>query len=429
MRKNYFTLFVMFSIFLVIFTLGCQREYILSNPVDPIPSTPTVVNDLPQIIATVSGIVLDENNAPIASAIVTSGASTTTTNSNGMFIFQNISLSKENGSIRAVKAGYFKGVRSFKTIAGKNHTIRLQLMQKVLSCTVNAAGGGTIIANGGATIIFPAGAFETSTGAAYTGIVNVFSRWINPTSSNLAFIIPGDLRGVGTNGVENILETYGMVGAELEDASGNQLKIATGKKASISFPLPAELQASAPATIQLWHFEDATARWKEIGTATKTGSTYTAQVDKFSFWNVDVPISNFINLDYTLINATTNTPLVSTSTRIKRVLNGSYGYGITNNAGFISGLVPKNEALVLEVITTNGCNTILFSQNIGPFSTNTSIGVVNVTIPAAQSISFTGTVVDCNNQPVTNGYISMYVSGGGGAFAATNTSGAIAFTV
>jgi hypothetical protein len=417
-------------VMLLILAASCKRTQIDIVP-DP-PPTPGVivpVNDAPQVTASVSGIVLDESNAPIVSAVVTSGTATTTTNSNGMFILNNISLSKENGSVTVVKAGYFKGIRSFKTTAGKNHSVRLQMMARVLSGTVNAAAGGTITSNGGATIIFPAAAFVTNAGAAYTGTVNVYSRWIDPTAANLPFIIPGDLRGISTNGVENILETYGMVGAELTDASGNTLKIATGKTATVSFPIPASLTASAPASIVLWHFDDASARWKENGTATKTGSTYTAQVDKFSFWNCDVGITNFINLDYTLINATTNTPLVSTSTRIKRVSNGRYGYGVTNNAGFVSGLVPKNEALVLEVVATSGCNTVAYSQNIGPFTANTSLGNINITIPSSQYISFTGTLLNCSAAPVSNGYISLYATGGGGAYATTNAAGAFSFSI
>ncbi len=430
MIKNYTKALLLFSVLIIILIIGCKRESVLDNPIDPVTPTPTttVVNDLTQATASVSGIVLDESNAPIASAVVTSGGATTTTNSNGMFIFQNISLSKENGSVTVIKAGYFKGVRSFKTTAGKNHTVRLQLMQKILSGTVNAAAGGTINSNGGASITFPAAAFVTSTGAAYTGTVNVYSRWINPTAANLPFIIPGDLRGVSINGAENILETYGMVGAELEDASGNILKIATGKKATISIPLPASLQASAPATIQLWHFDDATARWIENGTATKAGTTYTAQVDKFSFWNVDVGTTNFINLDYTLINATTNTPLVSTSTRIKRA-NGTYGYGITNNAGFVSGLVPKNEALILEVVVNTGCNIVVFSQNIGPFAANTSLGNVSATLTALQYITFTGTLLNCSATAVTNGYVSISAIGGYGGFGNTSPTGAFSFSI
>jgi hypothetical protein len=138
--------------------------------------------------------------------------------------------------------------------------------------------------------------------------------------------------------------------------------------------------------------------------------------------------SNFINLDYTLINATTNTPLVSTSTRIKRA-NGSYGYGITNNAGFVSGLVPNNEALVLEVFASNGCNTILFSQNIGPFAVNTSLGNIAVTISAAQSITFTGTLLNCSATAVTNGYVSLATTGGNGAFGNTSVTGTFSFSI
>jgi Carboxypeptidase regulatory-like domain len=430
MRKNLLCrLLNLFAITLLLFTLGCKRTEIPTTP-DPTPINPIggVVNDAAQVTASVSGIVLDETNAPIANAVVTSGAATTTTNTNGMFIFQNISLSKENGNVTVVKAGYFKGIRSFKTTAGKNHTVRIQLMQRILSGTVNAAAGGTITSNGGATIVFPANVFVTSTGAAYTGVVSVYSRWIDPTAANLPFVIPGDLRGVSTTGVENILETYGMVGAELTDASGNVLKIATGKTATVSFPIPASLAATAPASIVLWHFDEASARWKENGTATKNGSAYTAQVDKFSFWNVDVPNTNFINLDYTLINAATNSPLVSTSTRIKRA-NGSYGYGITNNTGFVSGLVPKNEALVLEVTAQGACGLVTYSQNIGPFSVNTSLGNININVPASQYINFSGTLLNCNGTPVTNGYVAISANGGYGGYVATNSNGTFSFSI
>jgi Carboxypeptidase regulatory-like domain len=252
--KNIFLHKIFVSIFIaaLFFTVGCKRTEIPATP-DLTPTNPIggVVNDAAQVNASVSGIVLDETNAPIANAVVTSGAATTTTNANGMFIFQNISLSKENGNVTVVKAGYFKGIRSFKTTEGKNHTVRIQLMQRVSSGTVNAAVGGTITSSGGATIVFPANAFVTSAGAAYTGVVSVYSRWIDPTAANLPFVIPGDLRGVSTTGVENILETYGMVGAELADASGNVLKLATGKKATVSFPIPASLSATAPTSIVL----------------------------------------------------------------------------------------------------------------------------------------------------------------------------------
>lgn len=410
----------------VVFITGCKPNDVI--PVTPDPIVVVPVDDVTQVFANVSGIVLDESNAPVAGAVVTSGTATAVTNAIGMFSLVNISLSKNNGSVTVTKPGYFKGVRSFKTSAGKDHQVKIQLMQKLLSGTVNGATGGTINSNGGAVINFPANAFVTTAGAAYSGTVNVYSRWIDPTANNLPYIVPGDLRGVGTNGGESILQTYGMVGAEIEDASGNTLSIASGKTAAINFPVPAAIAAAAPASIALWHFDNASARWKEEGTATKSGSTYTAQVNKFSFWNCDIANSNFIVLDYTLINAATNTPLVGTSTRIKVVSSSAYGYGITNSAGFVSGLVPKNEPLVLEVIA-GACASVVYSQNIGPFANNTSLGNVNVGLPTSQYINFTGKIVNCSAAPVTNGYISMYGSGGNSGFAHTNASGDFSFTI
>ena len=430
MSKRFFiTGTSLLSLFILLLVAGCKHTDI-TDPTDPLVpggSGAGSVNDLIQVTASVSGIVLDENNVPVANASVTAGTAGTTTNSNGMFIFNNISLSKENGSVTVVKTGYFKGIRSFKTIAGKNNTVKIKLMAKALSGTVAAATGGTITANGGATIVFPANAFATAAGANYTGTVKVYSRWIDPTSNDLPFIIPGDLRGVDAAGAENILKTYGMAGAELEDAAGNTLKIATGKKATISFPIPSALSAAAPASITLWHFDDAAARWKENGTASKSGNTYTAQVDQFSFWNCDIGSVDFINLDYTILNAATNTPFSSVNTRIKKVSNGDYRYGIANNAGFVSGLVPKNEPLVLEVISS--CNTVIYSQNIGPFASGTSLGNINAALPASQTLTFTGTVLNCNAAPVSNGYVSLYITGGEGGYVATSAAGTFSFSL
>ena len=51
-----------------------------------------------------------------------------------------------------------------------------------------------------------------------------------------------------------------MVGAELRDNSGNILKLAPGKTATVSFsPIPVSLQASAPQSIPLWHFDETVA--------------------------------------------------------------------------------------------------------------------------------------------------------------------------
>jgi hypothetical protein len=411
MKKPFFLFspFIFFLLSLVfVFSTGCQPD--LENP-NPNPgtggTTTTPVNDNETVTGGVNGIVIDENNKPVVGATVTSGASSTTTDRYGAFRFRNISLSKANGTVKVAKAGYFTGFRTFVSVAGRINNIRLKLLPKTNAGTFSGSGGGTINITGGGKLVMPAAAVTDAAGAAYSGTVNVAMTWIDPSSADLPNIVIGDLRGITTAGEERGLTTYGMLGVEMTGSGGQTLKIAAGKTAELTFPIPASLQSSAPSTIDLWHFDEATARWKQEGTATKTGTNYIAQVSHFSFWNCDAPFP-LIDLCMTLVNGD-GQPLNNVQVRIKRP-SGSYGYGRTDSTGSLCGKVPKAEALVLEVL--DQCNAIVYSQNIGPFSANTSLGNITVNIPAVNNLVITGTITNCAGGNVTSGAAAIYMAGG-----------------
>ncbi len=420
---------VLFLCLTTIIVFTCKKSDSLKDTL-PVLEPPVKADDAVKVTATVTGTVIDENNKPVASAAVTSGTYAATTDAMGNFIIKDASISKANGNVTVVKTGYFKGIRSFVTNAGKNNYVKIQLIKQIVSGTVTASSGGVINTLDGASITFPANAFVTQAGAAYNGTVYVYVKWIDPTAANLPLIMPGDLRGVDSTNGEYILKSYGMLGAELKDNSGNTLKIAAGKTAAVSFPIPSSLQATAPQTIPLWHFDETAARWKQEGTATKSGNNYVGQVNKFSFWNVDVP-GNFVTLDLRLINSSNNLPLANTMVKITSLTTGMSANGFTNDSGFVSGPVPKNQDLKLEVIAGTACNsnTVVYTQNIGPYTSNTSLGNISVTLPANQVINFTGNVVNCSNQPVTNGYVSLSLANGNSAIAYTNASGAVNFSL
>lgn len=418
-----------FFSFIILVPFSCKKSESKINNTPPVLEVPLRANDAVKVAATITGSVIDENNQPVANAVVTANTNTTNTDVSGNFVFKNINVSAANGHITVIKTGYFKGIRSFVTEGGRNNFVKIQLIKKQLPGTITAATGGTVTDNG-AVISFPVNAFVTVTGTAYTGTVKVYAHWIDPTATNLPLVLPGDLRGVNSSNGEYLLKSYGMVGAELQDANGDILKIAPGKTATISFPIPISLQGTAPASIPLWHFDEATARWKEEGIATKSSNTYTAQVNKFSFWNVDVPC-NFINLDMRLINSANNLPLANTMVRITSLATNTTAYDFTNDSGYVSGYVPKNEELKLEVITGTACNgnTIVHTQKAGPYTTNTSLGNITVTIPTNLVFNFTATVKGCNNLPVGNGYVSIGLANGTSTIAFADVTGLINFSL
>lgn len=425
MKRPFFHLFLGGFIALTVSVFlgtGCQREIHDDNPNPPGGG----INDNIMVTAGVRGTVIDENNQPVSGATVTSGANTTTTDRYGVFRFNNISLSKTNGYVKVTKQGYFPGMRTFITTAGRTHNVRIRLLPKTSAGNFSGTTGGTITISGGGKLVLPASAVTDASGNAYTGTVNVAMTWIDPTSPNLPDIIPGDLRGLTTNNEERGLETYGMLGVEMTSMSGQTLKIASGKTAELSFPIPASMAGAAPATIDLWNFDEATGRWKQEGQATKSGNYYIAQVSHFSFWNCDAPFP-VIDLCMTLVNAANNQPLNNAQVRIKRP-NGSYGYGWTDSTGNLCGKVPSNEALVLEVLGSGNCYTVAYSQNIGPFSSNTNLGTIAVTIPPANTLTITGTLVNCSNANVTNGAAVIYTTGSY-SYSVPVNNGTFSFTI
>lgn len=391
------------SLSFLLFT-ACQRE--IDDPGGITPPTGGV-DDNVTVMAGVRGVVVDENSQPVAGATVTSGTNSTTTDRYGVFRFNNINLSKANGYIKVTKAGYFTGSRTFVTTAGRTHTVRIRLLSKTTTGTFAASAGGTVTLGTGGKLVMPANAVTDVSGAIYTGTVNIAMTWIDPTAPNLPEIVVGDLRGITTDGQERGLETFGMLGVEMTGAGGQTLKIAAGKTAELTFPVPAAILANGPATIDLWHFDETKGRWMQEGTATKTGSTYVAHVSHFSFWNCDAPFP-LVDLCMTLVNAANNQPLIGVQVRIVRP-NNSYGAGWTDSTGNLCGKIPKNEALVLQVL--GQCNNVVYTQNIGPFSSNTNLGTISVNIPAINSLVITGTLVNCAGGNVTNGAVAIQTTG------------------
>ena len=102
-------------------------------------------------------------------------------------------------------------------------------------------------------------------------------------------------------------------------------------------------------------------------------------------------------------------PLQHVMVKILRpsVANAWASYGYTDSAGNVSGLVPANEPLTLEVQNTYSCSQPIFTQNIGPFSAATNLGTITVTLSANNSFTVTGSVVNCNNTAVTAGYVAI----------------------
>ncbi len=394
--KNYFKLIALILSIVILTINACKKD----EDIDP-NSTSTSSNLFGSTVSiTVKGKVYDVNGTAISGALVKSGSVNVTTDVNGVFILNNIAANQKLGCVTVEKVGFFKGVRSFVPKTGGNE-LQIQLLNKSIDGTINSLTGGTVSIPNGSVTLQANGV--TLNNSAYSGTVKVAIKHYDPTSANFNDAMPGSLVGVDNNTVSG-LTSYGMLGVELTDNNGQLLQIASGKTATLTFKVPTNLQASAPSSIDLWSLDETNGYWKKDGVANLVNNEYVGQVSHFSFWNCDVP-SNFVYINGQVINSQTQQPIQGATVTVS-----STNYGIasdyTNNQGQYSGYVPNGVSLSITVsVNCSGSNTVVYTGSLPAMSANTTIATIGVTLPGQTVL--TGTIVDCNNQPVSNSYVAI----------------------
>jgi hypothetical protein len=248
-------------------------------------------NDIPSTGSTsgtgngsVQGIITDLNSAPVSNATVTGGTATTTTDANGKFILAKVQFTSDSVLVNVTKSGFFEGSKKFASTTNAVTNAIIKLIPKPVSETFSASSGGNVNVSSGGSINFNAGFINAANGNAYSGNVSVSATYLNPTDQNFSANVPGNIKGVSSTNQQGVLQSFGVVAVDLNDAAGNKLQLASGKTATITLPIPATLQSNAPSSIPLWYFDHTNGRWIQQGIATKQSSNYVGVVNHFSFW-------------------------------------------------------------------------------------------------------------------------------------------------
>lgn len=358
-----------------------------------------------QVQTTIIGQLLDEQGQPVAGAQVRVGSKSTQTNARGLYILQAVKGPKNATLITAQKAGYFDGFKTIRIRAGQTNYVHMQLMDKGAAQTLNAAAGGTLQFQG-VRLMFQANSFKNKiTQQPYSGTVHVYTRWLDPTADNLAKIMPGALRGVGSTGRERALTTYGMLVTELYDDQGNALQLVSGKPAEMHMQVPANVVSQAPVTIPLWHFDEATGLWVEEGQATLQGQEYVGNLAHFSYWNCDFP-NDILTVTFTLVDGNGN-PLPNFYIDITSPNTPGHCGGSTDANGLAQIDLPPNTVLnMVGYPVGGGCAVPILTFTTGNSNMNLGNIVLNGGNSSAQ-FSVQGTVVDCNGNSLPNALVEL----------------------
>ncbi len=367
MKKTILMVFTLFLISSAVIYYGCK-----DNSTNPIP-TPTGGET---VTTTISGTVLNESNAPVTGAEVTSAGQTTTTNSSGGFIFSGIKVPKDRFVVNVVKSGYFKGSYADAPIANGTSTIRIYLTTAGATQTISSSTGGEATLQNGSKVQLNANSVANADGSVYNGNVNLSVGYLDPTSENFSSLVPGgDMQAERSDNSQATLYSYGIIKVEMKSDAGADLNIKSGSESEITVDIPTSLASTAPSTIPLWHYDNTTGLWKEEGTATKQGDKYVGTVTHFSDWNCDTP-EGTASVSGLVVDCN-NLPVPGISVQIGQVSV------ITGSDGKFSRRVPANTAFDVQVL--GGRNFGLTSQVVSvPALTEGTVhdvGTLNVDCP------------------------------------------------
>ncbi|MFC0605841.1 hypothetical protein, partial [Winogradskyella pulchriflava] len=233
----------------------------------------------------------------------------------------------------------------------------------------------------------------------------VIMHHLDPADEDMPMQMPGMLYAENEDGAERMLQTLGMLAVELKGSGGEDLNLAQGSTSEIKIPVDPNQINIAPATIPLWHFDEARGYWKEEGFATLQGNMYVGNVSHFSFWNCDVSaqtVNLCVDVFYEGGISLSNIGVEIISSTYESVI------GYTNKHGKVCGIIPRYENLELNVFANELCDGVsIFSQSIGEFINS---GEISIIIPSDSNIiteTVTGTFNTCDGDPVTNGYAQL----------------------
>ncbi|WP_345224675.1 carboxypeptidase-like regulatory domain-containing protein [Hymenobacter koreensis] len=378
--RRYYLLIVLLSSLMALTACGDKPS------VQPKPEFPTST--------ALSGVVLDENQRPVAGAQVQAGTQTTTSSATGTFSFSDAPITEGRCVVRVTKTGFFDSVVGLRPQQGAP---RMQVTLAALGTplTFVAGAGATLNVPGGVRITLPANGLVLN-GIRYTGSAQAYVRYISPTDPQLPRLMPGgDLAALNATNNPQTLITYGAVRVELE-AHGEPLQIAPGNTAELRFPAAGATEARIP----LWHFDTSAGLWKEEGSATRTGTEYVGNVSHFSAWNLDMSADQAF-IRGRLVDCA-GTPQVGLTLRVGQT------EALTDDQGYFGTAVPSGSATTVSTSwpPNAGAGQQIAAAPALTRGTVHELGQITACLPAVK-----GRLVDCNAQPVTG--VVRLVNGAG----------------
>jgi len=372
----------------VLLTSACKK--INDTPSSPHTDPGTGIVESGQ--ANVKGMVVNSAGAPLPCVqVIVNNGSAVYSDNNGAFSVDNAAFSDGRIFVLCKKDGYFNGSKGAIARDGSVTTVKITMGAKQDVSTFASSAGVNNVTNDGVHIDISADGIVTAA-ASYNGTVKMATRYINPASTTLSDQMPGgDFRAINNQHKDVQLYSYGAIEVELKSASGENLQLKPGTVATLTIPIAAGQQATAPQSIPLWYFDEAKGKWIEDGSAQKQGNQYVGKVKHFTPWNLDVE-GDWAIVEGHVTSSCDGSPLGGTTVHIGQ------SSAIADDKGFYEMYVPAGQALTGNVTIFADNSVTSGDINIAPVNANKTKAVDIQT--GCGAVTLTGQLVQAGDKPI-----------------------------
>lgn len=376
--------------------VGCQKD-----SVEFVPDN----NQSELIKANIFGVVESDDNQPIEGAVVTYRGEETFTDSYGIYTFDNVNIDTKHNVLNISKDGYHLHSRTFRTKQATTVQLRSKIIPLQFDKSFTSNQGG-IITSEGVVLEFPANAIVLEdSGTDYQGEVMVAIEYFENDNEELQQTLPGDLSTLNKNDEIESQEFFGAASVVLQTPSGDKLQIKSGNTVTLKFDLPS---GDIPSDLSAGSFDHSLGLVKEETDASITNDYLVAEVSHFTWWYIYKSIPH-VQIDGIVTDQDGN-PFGSRYIKVFRNNGFICCYGSIASDGSFVGRVPQGESLVFQIFDYGGdCDWSqeIHSMNIGPLLQDTPLGSILIQLDNTNQCSVSGTVIDCDDNPVTDGFIKI----------------------
>jgi hypothetical protein len=315
------------------FSTGNQAsaELYVSTPPPPPPPVGTPPSGTSVLLQVVDGA-----GNPLAHAAVSARDSLFPTDSSGRLLLENLSPGRFLARVDAL--GFTSASVVLELGEGAHLGHQVKLLPQGEPIPFEASTGG-VIDTPAVRVSIPANAVVNALGEPVTGTVEVTVAPLDPTTQLGS--MPGPLEGTtSASGGQVQLESFFMAEVSLW-ADGAPAQLAPGASATLEFVLPDALasQFHVGDTVPAWWFDLDAGLWRQEGEGTLQTSpahpgklVWVVQVNHFTWWNCDAPITDRSCVDVLVVDDT-GAPIPNASIRAEGLSYSGLSSGYTGPGG------------------------------------------------------------------------------------------------